>query len=75
LLCYQKFPLLVTLSLGGTLYYRDERKNGALPLKEDFYVKGRKIYLRPGYKEFLSRLMKHPRIKLAFYTSMKWKNV
>jgi hypothetical protein len=39
-----------------------------------FEVEGKKIYLRPGCEKFLSGLMRHPRIKLAFYTSLKWED-
>ncbi len=32
-------------------------------------------FYRPGHKDFLLRLQAHPRIKLAFYSSMLEKNI
>ena len=32
-------------------------------------------FLRPGHKEFLLKLFAHPRIKLAFYSSIMFKNI
>lgn len=34
-------------------------------------VRNTRTYFREGHMEFLKTLMKHPRIKLGFYSSMK----
>jgi NLI interacting factor-like phosphatase len=72
-LCFQKFPLLVTVDLCGTLVLRVSRDE--FPHPGDISVKHKTYFLRPGHKEFLLRLKKHPRIKLAFYTSVMEKNI
>lgn len=72
-LCFQKFPLLVTVDLCGTLVLRAKRND--FPFAGDFSVKQKKYFLRPGHKELLTRLALHPRIKLAIYSSIMKHNL
>jgi hypothetical protein len=72
-LVYQKFPLLVLVDLGGTLFYRTTQKEISLPCS--FRVKTYSYYLRPGHQDFLLRLYRHPRVRLVFYSSIMLKNI
>jgi hypothetical protein len=73
-LCCAKFPLLVLVDLGGTLFFRstDKAVRGAqFNFKKMKYM----YFLRPGHKEFLLNVNSHPRIKLAYYSSIMFKNI
>jgi hypothetical protein len=72
MLAYQKFPLLVLVDMGGTLFYKAEKKDTSLP--GTFGVRFHIFCMRPGHKDFLLRLHRHPRIKLGFYSDMLGKN-
>jgi hypothetical protein len=69
-----KFKLLVLVDLGGTLFFRskDKQVKGA---SFNFKLHQYMYFLRPGHKEFLLKLFAHPRIKLAFYSSIMFKNI
>ena len=66
------------LDLGGSLFCRvgsnTADKHLIEGIKSDFNVKSTKIYLRPGFKDFLKNLLDHPAITLAFYTSITFPN-
>lgn len=68
-----KFPLLVLVDLGGTIFYRssdkDLRNNGVYKRQQYAY------FYRPGHRQFLKRVFSHPRVKLAFYSSIMSKNI
>ena len=67
--------LFVLIDLGGTLFYRaKEDKEMLKKVHFDFRVKQTKIYLRPGFKDFIKSLFDHPDITIAFYTSILLKN-
>jgi hypothetical protein len=72
-LCFQKFPLLVTVDMSGTLLFRAPKDK--FPYRGDISIKHSTCFLRPGYKDFLLRLHQHPRIKLVFYATMLEKNM
>jgi len=65
--------ILVLLDMNGTLLYRAKSE---LPCgrKPDLDVSGVRYYLREGAKELAVWLDGHPRVSLAFYTSMQGKN-
>lgn len=69
-------PLLVLVDMNGTLLVRTER---VVPGHEPVFrvkmgSKTRKYYLRPHAQEMLTNLLNHPRVRLAFYTSMRREN-
>lgn len=75
LLCCKKFPLLVLVDLGGTLFFRssDKAVRGA---KFDFKLMKYMYFMRPGYNDFLRKVHdQHPRVKLGFYSSIMYKNI
>jgi hypothetical protein len=73
LLCREKFPLLVTVDISGTLLLRESKEK--FPYRGDISIKHTTCFFRPGYKEFLLKLYQHPRIKLVFYATMLEKNM
>lgn len=69
-----KFPLLVLIDLGGTLFYRTSDRdakglNFSAKITKYFY------FFRPGHIEFLTALYNHPRITLGYYSSIMAKNI
>lgn len=72
--CCEKFPLLVLVDLGGSLFFRsaDKAIRGA---KFDFKKMKYMYFKRPGHKDFLQRVHGHPRVKLAYYSSIMFKNI
>lgn len=74
-------PVLVLLDMNGTLLYRAKRPllvaagDGA---GTPAFVVGEPhpmhYYMRPGAKELISAMVRHPRVRLAFYTSMRLAN-
>ena len=66
--------MLVLVDLGGTIFFRSDDK-AARGATYDF-KKGKYMYfLRPGHKDFLKKVSSHPRVKLAFYSSIMFKNI
>jgi len=78
-------PILVLIDIGGTLLYRCsgnkltypmEKEGGKLKeVKLDFSIKRHHHYYRQYMQDFLSRLLTHPRVKLAFYSSITRRNL
>jgi len=71
-----KFPVLILLDLGGTIFFRTTDRN--VPAIHDFSHKKSKtykIFLRPGHDDFLLKLGLHPRVKLGFYSSIHRDNI
>lgn len=72
--CQKKFPLLVLVDLGGTIFFRSDdkaMKGAQIDFKKTKYM----YFLRPGHKEFLKKVSSHPRVKLGFYSSIMFKNI
>lgn len=70
----KKFPLLVLIDLGGTLFYRTSDRdakglNFSTKITKYFY------FFRPGHIEFLTALYNHPRITLGYYSSIMARNI
>jgi len=66
-------PILILLDMNGTLLLRLKGKlagSGA----SDFTHAGLHYYLRSGVTELVSMLIRHPRARVAFYTSMRESN-
>lgn len=77
-------PVLVLLDMNGTLLYRAKKP---LPVPEGggggaagtaSFVHGDPVplqyYMRPGAAELVAAMARHPRARLAFYTSMRGVN-
>lgn len=74
-------PVLVLVDMNGTLLYRAKKP---LNLTVDgepaaaAFVHGDPVpleyYIRPGATEFVAAMARHPRVRLAFYTSMRGVN-
>ena len=73
-MCCLKFPILVLIDLGGTVFYRSSDRN-ARGSKFDAKIHKYMYFFRPGHKNLLKTLYNHPRITLGFYTSIMLKNV
>ena len=69
----KKFPILVLIDLGGSIFFRTEEKD--VGEQFDFKFKRFKYFYRPGYGETLLALTKHPRTVVAFYSSMMRKTI
>lgn len=69
-----KFKVLVLVDLGGTIFFRSSDKDvkGA---KFDFKHQRNMYFYRPGHSVFLKSIFDHPRIKLAYYSSIMKKNI
>ena len=69
----KKFHILVLVDLGGTLFFR------TMPCKmgrrNDFYLRKKQYYWRPGARKFLAKLSRHPRVQLCFYSSIMRHNI
>ena len=77
--------MLVLLDMNGTLLYRAKKP---LPVPEGgggggaagtvSFVHGNPVplqyYMRPGAAELVAAMARHPRVRLAFYTSMRGVN-
>ena len=74
LMCCLKFPILVLIDLGGTVFYRSSEKN-VRGSKFDAKIQKYMYFFRPGHKNLLKTLFNHPRITLGFYTSIMQKNI
>lgn len=77
-------PVLVLLDMNGTLLYR-AKKPLPIVVPDDngrdttpAFIHGDPLplhyYMRPGAKEFVAAMVRHPRVCLAFYTSMRGVN-
>ena len=71
-------PILILIDVGGSILYRSgkklnlaERQSG----KSYCQIKMHHHYYRPNFDIFLQQLISHPRVQLAFYTSIMRKNV
>lgn len=69
-------PILILLDIGGSLMYRhgSSEPPESLDKVPDFKMRGHLHYFRPHYHTFLTTLLQHPRVNLAFYTSITQKN-
>ena len=80
--------MLVLMNLNGVLLYRTKdpivfkRPKGVKHYGPKAWIRiffddenRTRCYFREGHMEFLNTLMKHPRIKLGFYSSMQRKNM
>lgn len=81
-----KHPVLVLVDMNGTLLYRAKRplqveatdgeKSGGVYAPA--FVHGDPLplqyYMRPGARDFVAAMATHPRVRLAFYTSMRGSN-
>lgn len=60
--------------MGGTLFVRSDDKamrGAAFDAKIGKYM----YFFRPGHDVFLKSVSEHPRLKLAFYSSIMFKNI
>ncbi len=74
----RKFPILILIDVGGSILYRSGSKLGQVERRgRDSYcqIKQHHHYYRPQFQHFLAQLIQHPRVKLAFNTSIMRKNV
>ena len=69
----KKFKIMVLVDLGGTIFFRTDKKDVNAPAH--FKLKRHEYFLRPGFKEFIRKLVDHPRSTFCFYTSIMRKNV
>ena len=69
----EKFKILVLIDLGGTVFFRTDKKDCGRSC--DYKFKKYQYYWRPGYKEMLLRLVSEPSIQLCFYSSMMRKTI
>jgi len=72
--CGDKFPLLVLIDLGGTIFLRTSdkaAKSGKFFKKINWYM----FFQRPGAFQLLKNLNDHPRITMSFFTSVQRKNI
>lgn len=77
-------PVLVLLDMNGTLLYRAKKPLPIVVPDADgrdtapAFIHGNPLplyyYMRPGAKEFVAAMVWHPRVRLAFYTSMRGVN-
>lgn len=77
-------PVLVLLDMNGTLLYRAKKPLPIIVPDDDgrdtapAFIHGDPLplhyYMRPGAKEFVAAMVRHPRVCLAFYTSMRGVN-
>lgn len=63
----------VLVDLGGSLFIKC--KTAVAGAKADIKYKVYTGYFRPGYRELLHTLNKHPRCKLGFYSSIMRQNI
>ena len=70
----EKFPLLVLIDLGGTIFLRTDEK-GAKACPYDKKIGKYSIFFRPGHRNLLQGMQMHPRIQVAFYSSIMLKNI
>lgn len=74
--------VLILLDMNGTLLYRHKRPQPILLGKnthaEPAFVHGHPdpfhYFMRPGSREFVEAIARHPRARVAFYTSMRLEN-
>jgi hypothetical protein len=73
---YQENQILVLLDIGGSILYRhkETKKVSGIEREPDFMVRKHYHYFRPHFQEFIGTLLEHPRVRLAFYTSITKKN-
>ncbi len=71
-----KNPVLILVDIGGSLMYRhgDSKQIEGLKREPNFRLRGHLQFFRPHYETFITTLIQHPRVKLAFYTSITQKN-
>lgn len=72
---YSANQILILLDIGGSILYRhpdDEPID--VSRKPDFKLRRHLHFFRPFYEDFIAALLQHPRVKLAFYTSITHKN-
>lgn len=68
----QSGPILILLDMNGTLLLRLKGKLAGL--RPDLTHAGLNYYFRAGVCDLVSMLLDHPRVVLAFYTSMRESN-
>ena len=73
-MCCLKFPILVLIDLGGTVFYRSSDRN-ARGSKFDAKIHKYMYFFRPGHKNLLKTLFNHPRLTLGLYTTIMQKNM
>lgn len=70
-------PILVLLDMNGTLLYRAKTPL-PLPVGAETFLAGDpqplQYWIRPGASDLVGLLSRHPRARLAFYTSMRMVN-
>jgi hypothetical protein len=67
--------IFILLGMSEIIFYRSNRQE-KLERQPDFKEgNGSKIYLRPGFDEFLRRITDHPRCHLIIYSAMMSKNL
>lgn len=73
----RKFPILILIDVGGSILYRSGDKLALERRGRDTFCQIRQHYhyYRPQFQHFLASLVSHPRVKLAFNTSITRKNV
>ena len=67
-------PILVCLNINGTIALRTKNKIS----KVEYVVKeinDKYTYFREGAEPFLKDLLRHPRVRVAFYSSMREYNI
>ena len=70
----KKFQILVLVDLNGTIFFRTDKKD-VTTRSNDFKIKRHEYFMRPGFEQFIQRIIEHPRSTLYFYSSIMQNNL
>jgi hypothetical protein len=70
----ERFPILVLIDIGGSLLYKTQDKIASAPQCDKLIRKSMYFY-RPNIGYLLETLMKNPRVKIGFCSSITRKNI